>query len=47
VYESEGAWREVDTYFVGSLVPEDKALIDARESGQQTTMPQAEVAPNQ
>lgn len=47
MYESEGAWREVDTYFVGSLVPEDKALIDARESGQQTTMPQAEVAPNQ
>ncbi|WP_405525178.1 O-methyltransferase [Streptomyces canus] len=47
MYESEGAWREVDAYFVDTLVPEDKALTDARESGQRTTMPQAEVAPNQ
>ena len=47
MYESEGAWREVDAYFVDTLVPEDPALIGARESGQRTTMPQAEVAPNQ
>ncbi|MET7289584.1 O-methyltransferase [Streptomyces sp. NPDC005573] len=28
-------------------MPEDEALTDARESGRRTTMPQAEVAPNQ
>jgi predicted O-methyltransferase YrrM len=47
MYESEGRWRQVDAYFVDTLVPEDEALISARESGQRTTMPQAEVAPNQ
>lgn len=47
MYESEEAWREVDAYFVDTLVPEDKALVNARESGRRTTMPQAEVAPNQ
>ncbi|MFJ3639750.1 O-methyltransferase [Streptomyces sp. NPDC090108] len=47
MYESEEAWREVDAYFVDTLVPEDEALTDARESGRRTTMPQAEVAPNQ
>ncbi|MFJ9697028.1 O-methyltransferase [Kitasatospora sp. NPDC101183] len=47
MYASETAWREVDAYFVETLVDEDKALIAARESGQRTTMPQAEVAPNQ
>lgn len=47
MYESEGQWRQVDAYFVETLVPEDEALISARESGQRTTMPQAEVAPNQ
>lgn len=47
MYTSEAAWREVDSYFVSTLVPEDQALVDARDSGVRTTMPQAEVAPNQ
>jgi len=47
VYESEKAWREVDGYFVETLVAEDGALVAARESGPRTTMPRAEVAPNQ
>lgn len=46
-YESVSAWREVDDYFADILVPEDPALIAARESGADTTMPNAEVAPNQ
>lgn len=46
-YESAEAWREVDDYFVSVLTPEDAALIAARESGVDTTMPNAEVAPNQ
>src|SRR5687768_646820 len=47
MYQSDEAWREVDAYFTGILVPEDQALGDARQSGALTTMPQAEVAPNQ
>jgi predicted O-methyltransferase YrrM len=47
MYASEEAWREVDAYFVDTLVPEDGALVSARVSGVRTTMPQAEVAPNQ
>ena len=47
MYESEKAWREVDGYFVETLVAEDGALVAARESGPRTTMPRAEVAPNQ
>lgn len=47
MYESEKAWREVDAYFVDTLVPEDDALAQARLSGRQTTMPKAEVAANQ
>jgi predicted O-methyltransferase YrrM len=47
MYESESAWRDVDAYFVNTLVPEDEALLRARESGARTTMPRAEVAPNQ
>lgn len=47
MYESEAAWREVDAYFVDLLVPQDEALTEARASGRRTTMPQAEVAPNQ
>ena len=47
MYDSEKAWREVDAYFVDTLVLEDEALVDVRASGQRTTMPQAEVAPNQ
>jgi predicted O-methyltransferase YrrM len=47
MYESEALWREVDGYFVDTLVEEDDALVAARESGHLTTMPRAEVAPNQ
>jgi predicted O-methyltransferase YrrM len=47
MYESEAAWREVDAYFVETLVPEDDALLQARQSGRHTTMPKAEVAANQ
>ena len=47
MYESEKAWREVDAYFVETLVPEDDALQQARRSGRHTTMPKAEVAANQ
>lgn len=46
-YESSAAWREVDEYFTDVLVPEDDALVMARESGAATTMPNAEVAANQ
>ncbi len=46
-YESAAAWREVDDYFAAILTPEDSALKAARESGAETTMPNAEVAPNQ
>ena len=47
MYAAEPEWRAVDSYFAGLLVPEDEALAAARRSGQQTTMPDAEVAPNQ
>lgn len=47
MYESEELWRDVDRYFVDTLVGEDDALVAARESGPLTTMPRAEVAPNQ
>ncbi|MFI7497742.1 O-methyltransferase [Streptomyces sp. NPDC049687] len=47
MYESESAWRDVDAYFVDTLVPEDQALVEARESGRGSSMPQAEVAANQ
>lgn len=47
MYESDDLWRAVDSYFVETLVDEDDALVEARESGHSTTMPQAEVAPNQ
>jgi predicted O-methyltransferase YrrM len=47
MYASEPEWRAVDSYFTGLLVPEDEALAAARQSGRQTTMPDAEVAPNQ
>lgn len=47
MYESQALWREVDGYFVDTLVEEDDALVVAREAGRLTTMPQAEVAPNQ
>lgn len=46
-YESTAAWRDVDAYFAERLAPEDAVLIAARHSGADTTMPNAEVAPNQ
>lgn len=46
-YDSTAAWRDVDEYFASMLVEEDESLVRARESGSQTTMPNAEVAPNQ
>lgn len=46
-YSSDPAWRAVDDYFTEALVAEDAALVAARESGADTTMPNAEVAPNQ
>lgn len=47
MYDAERSWREVDAYFVNTLIDEDDALVEARESGALTTMPRAEVAPNQ
>jgi predicted O-methyltransferase YrrM len=47
MYESAAQWRDVDEYFVETLVDEDDPLVRARASGPQTTMPRAEVAPNQ
>lgn len=46
-YESPEAWRAVDAYFRDAFVSEDEALVFAREAGSGTTMPNAEVAPNQ
>lgn len=46
-YASAPAWRSVDSYFAAALVDEDAALVEARESGARTTMPNAEVAANQ
>ncbi|QNA91265.1 MULTISPECIES: O-methyltransferase [unclassified Microbacterium] len=46
-YASAPAWRAVDSYFAAALVDEDAALVEARESGARTTMPNAEVAANQ
>ena len=46
-YASAPAWRAVDEYFADALVGEDDALALARESGERTTMPNAEVAANQ
>lgn len=47
MYGSDSLWREVDAYFVETLVDEDSALAQARLAGALTTMPRAEVAPNQ
>jgi predicted O-methyltransferase YrrM len=47
MYDSDSLWRDVDAYFVATLVDEDAALAQAREAGALTTMPRAEVAPNQ
>src|SRR5690625_7514058 len=44
---SAAAWSEVDQYFADALITEHASLTAARRSGTQTTMPHAEVAPNQ
>lgn len=41
------AWREVDGYFNDAFLSEDAALVEARRSGTNTTMPGAEIARNQ
>ena len=46
-YESLDSWKLVDKYFSEALVQEDDALINARESGVSTTMPNAEVSSTQ
>ena len=46
-YPAAAEWADVDDYFTSRLVPEDDALVMARESGVATTMPGAEVAANQ
>lgn len=46
-YPASWAWCAVDDYFAEALVHEDAPLVAARESGVHTTMPHAEVAPNQ
>lgn len=46
-YASAPAWRAVDDYFTAALIPEDAALVAARESGADTTMPNAAVTANQ
>jgi predicted O-methyltransferase YrrM len=47
VYEGEDRWRAVDEYFVSALIDEDEALVAARMSSGSSSMPRAEVAPNQ
>ncbi|MDT5039967.1 MAG: hypothetical protein QOE51_952 [Actinoplanes sp.] len=47
VYESAEQWRTVDDYFVETLVREDEPLRTARLTSAESTMPRAEVAPNQ
>ena len=46
-YPAAQEWFAVDDYFTAALVPEDAALVAARDSGVATTMPNAEVAANQ
>lgn len=46
-YASAREWRTVDDYFAGAFEHEDDALQHARESGEQTTLPNAEVTANQ
>jgi predicted O-methyltransferase YrrM len=47
MYESEQAWRAVDSYLVDALVDEDDALRRARESSRAEGLAPAEVSPNQ
>ncbi|WP_241895195.1 O-methyltransferase [Glutamicibacter sp. BW78] len=46
-YEATDDWHAVDRYFTSTLVREDSILAVARDSGDATTMPNAEVAANQ
>jgi predicted O-methyltransferase YrrM len=47
MYESLEQWREVDEYFVATLVGEDHALAQARTDSHAAGLPTGEVAPNQ
>ena len=47
MYESDELWRQVDSYFVSTLVAEDEALAAARSDSTEAGMASAEVAPNQ
>jgi predicted O-methyltransferase YrrM len=47
VYTAQEQWRAVDRYFAETLIDEDEALVAARLAGAASTMPKAEVAPNQ
>ncbi|MGI8666675.1 MAG: O-methyltransferase [Jatrophihabitans sp.] len=47
MYDSTAAWEQVDRYFADTLIVEDATLVQARASGRQSSMPQAEVAANQ
>ena len=47
MYDSASQWRAVDDYFAETLVNEDEALRTARLTSADSTMPRAEVAPNQ
>jgi predicted O-methyltransferase YrrM len=40
-------WSTVDDYFSDALVAQDAALLEARASGARTTLPNAEISPNQ
>lgn len=46
-YASAPAWRAVDDYFMAALVPEDAALVAARESGIHTPMRKPDFAASQ
>jgi predicted O-methyltransferase YrrM len=47
MYESMEQWRQVDDYFVDTVVDEDAALAQARQSCRSAGLPDHEVAPNQ
>ena len=47
MYESEQRWRDVDRYFIESLVDEGEALTTARETSHASGLPDHEITPNQ
>ncbi len=47
MYESQEQWRDVDRYFVETLVDEDDALVAARRDCRAAALPDHEVAANQ